>query len=335
MTRYLKLWLAFFFAALLAGCGGGGGSPGAVPGASPAPVTGASPTQVATAQVVDVALFTDKSVLSNSGTDTVVVTVIAVNANRNVVPGATVVISTDKNSVFTPGGSTTDDSGTLSGKLTVGADRSNRTVTISASVNGISRQTTVQVSDAPVVTPGQTVAADFALLTDKPSIANTGTDSAVLTVVAVDANRNVVSGAAVSVAAGQNAIFTPTGTSKLTDAAGLFTGKITAGSDKSLRTIVIQVTVSSIVKQVTLDVVFPPTPTPSNPTPTSTTPTGPVVVPVTDIVLFMDKASMNNSGTDKAQLTAIALDVNRNVVSGATVLVTTDQNSVFVPTAGA
>ena len=52
------------------------------------------------------------------------------------------------------------------------------------------------------------------------------------------------------------------------------------------------------------------------------------------MVLFMDKASISNSGTDKAQLTVIALDSNRNVVSGATVAVTTDQNSVFVPSGG-
>lgn len=335
MTRYLKLWMAFFVAAMLVACGGGGGSPGITTGGV-APVP-SSPASAATAQVADIAVYTDKAVISNTGTDKVIVTVVAVNANRNVVPGATVVVSTDKNSVFTPvGESVTDASGTFSGNLTIGADRSNRTITITATVNGISRLMTVQVADAPTTTPDQTVAADFALLTDKPSIINNGTDSAVLTVVAVDANRNVVSGAAVSVSVGQNGIFTPAGTSKLTNSAGIFTGTITAGSDKTLRTIVIQVTVSGIVKQTTLDVVLPPTPTPTTPPTTTTTtpPPGPVVVPVTDIVLFMDKTSINNSGTDKAQLTVIALDVNRNVVSGATVKVTTDQNSVFIPTSG-
>lgn len=334
MTRYLKLWMALFVAAMLAACGGGGGSPGAT---SSGGGTG-SPTTIATASVADIAIYTDKAAISSGGTDKVTVTVVAVNGNRNAVPGASVIISTNGNSVFTPAaGQVTDASGTYTGTLTIGSDRSLRTITIVATVNGISRQATVQVAD--IAGPGSTPVsvADFALLTSKPSINNDGTDTAVLTVVAVDANRNVVAGAAVSVAVGQNAIFTPTsGGTNLTNASGIFTGTISAGSDRNLRTITIQVTVNGIVKTTTLDVVFPPSPTPTTPTtPTSTTPTVTPTVPVTDMVLFMDKPSINNSGSDKAQLTVIALDSNRNVVSGATVLVTTDQNSVFVPAGGA
>ena len=333
MTRYLKLLAAFFIAVMLAACGGGGGSAGTSPaggsGSGSPPATGPG-----TALVADIAVFTDKASISNAGTDKVIVTVVAVNASRNGVAGATVVVAADKNSVFQPAGDTvTDTSGTYTGVLTIGSDRTNRAITITATVNGISKQTTVQVADIAGPGPTPVSVADFALLTDKASIANTGTDTAVLTVVAVDANRNVVAGAAVTVAAGQNAIFTPNGTTNLTNASGIFTGTLSAGSDKSLRTIVIQVTVNGIVKQTTLDVVLPPSPIPTTPpgSTTTTPPPGPVVVPVTDMVLFLDKATINNSGTDKAQLTVIALDSNRNVVSGATVLVTTDQNSVFIP----
>lgn len=332
MTRYLKLGTAFFFAALLAACGGGGGSAGTT--ATGGGGTPTDPAAVATASVADIAIYTDKATISNSGSDKVIVTVVAVNANRNAVVGAKVTVSADKNSIFTPAGDVTDVAGTYSGTLTIGSDRTNRTITVTALVNGISKQTTVQVADISGPTPSPVSVADFALLTDKTSIANTGTDTAVLTVVAVDANRNVVAGAAVSVAAGQNSIFTPTSGSNLTNSAGIFTGTISSGSDKSFRTIVIIVTVNGITKQTTLDVTLPLTPTPTNPTPTTTTPAGPVVVPVTDMVLFMDKASINNSGSDKAQLTVIALDSSRNVVSGATVAVTTDQNSVFIPSGG-
>lgn len=335
MIRYLKLLAAFFVAVMLAACGGGGGSPGATTTGGTG--TGSTPGSVATSLVADIAVYTDKSSISNSGTDKVIVTVVAVNANRNAVPGAIVVVSSDKNSVFTPAGDAfTDSSGVYSGSLTIGADRSSRTVTVTATSNGITRQATVQVADITGPTTSPTAVADFAVLTDKPSITNTGTDTAVLTVVAVDLNRNVVAGAAVSVAAGANAIFTPTSASNLTNSSGIFTGTLSAGSDKSLRTIPITVTVNGIVKQASLDVVLPVTPIPTTPTtPTPTTPTGTVTVPVTDMVLFMDKTTINNSGSDKAQLTVIALDTNRNVVSGATVLVTTDMNSVFIPTGGA
>ena len=342
MTRYLKLWPALFLAAFLIACGGGGGSAGTPStGAGSTPPTTTDPTTAATASVVDLAVYTDKSAVSNSGSDSVKVTVVTVNANRNAVTGASVVVSADNGSIFTPGGATTDASGIYSGTLTIGSDRSNRTITITAVANGVSRQTTVQVADISGPTPAPKTVADFALLTDKPSIGNTGTDTAVLTVVAVDANRNVVAGAAVSVAAGQNAIFTPTSGTNLTSSAGIFTGTVSAGSDRTFRTIVLTVTVNGIVKQTTLDVVLPAQPIPPTPTPTTPgtgtgtgTPTLPVIVPVTDLVLFMDKTTINNGGSDKAQLTVIALDVNRNVVSGASVAVTTDMNSVFIPSGG-
>lgn len=337
MTRFLKFWTALLLTTLLIACGGGGGSPGTPStgaGSKPPPAT--DPAAVATASVADLAVYTDKSAMSNAGSDKITVTVVAVNANRNAVTGATVAVSSDKNSIFTPTGQTTDATGTLTGQLAIGSDHSNRTVTISATSNGITRQTTVQVTDISGPTPAASTVADFALLTDKTSITNTGTDTAVVTVVAVDANRNVVPSAVVSVAAGANAIFTPKG--NVTDAAGVFTGTVSSGSDPSLRTIPLTVTVNGIVKTISVNVVLPvvPTPTPT-PTPPSGggTPTGPVIVPVTDMVLFLDKATINNSGSDKAQVTVIALDVNRNVVSGATVLVTTDQNSVFIPAGNA
>lgn len=334
MIRYLKLLAAFSVAVMLAACGGGGGSPGTTTTGGGG--TGSTPGSIATSQVADIAVYTDKSSMSNSGTDKIIVTVVAVNANRNAVSGATVVVSSDKNSIFTPvGDAFTDASGVYTGALTIGADRTNRTITVTATVNGISKQATVQVADISGPNPAPAAVADFALLTDKTSIANTGTDTAVLTVVAVDVNRNVVAGAAVSVAAGQNAIFTPTSAGNLTNSSGIFTGTLSAGSDKTLRTIAITVTVNGIVKQTTLDVTLPASPIPvTPPTTTSTTPTGTVTVPVADMVLFMDKTTINNSGSDKAQLTVIALDVNRNVVSGATVAVTTDMNSVFIPSGG-
>ncbi|MBC7470121.1 MAG: hypothetical protein H7322_12415, partial [Ramlibacter sp.] len=280
MTRYLKLWTAFLFTVMLSACGGGGGSAGTTAaGGGGTPVT---PGSAATAQVVDIDVYTDKSSISNVGTDKVNVTVVAVNANRNAVAGATVVVSADNNSVFTPISTATEAAGTYSGTLTIGSDRSLRNIIVTATVNGITKQTTVKVAD--IAGPGSTPVsvADFALLTDKPSINNTGTDTAVLTVIAVDSNRNVVAGAAVSVAAGQNAIFTPTGGANLTNASGIFTGTLSAGSDRTLRTIPIIVTANGIDKQTSRAVSLPVGPTPPPSTPTPTTPTGPVIVPVTD-----------------------------------------------------
>lgn len=74
--------------------------------------------------------------------------------------------------------------------------------------------------------------------------------------------------------------------------------------------------------------------TPTTPTPTPTpdpTPTAPVAA---DLIVSLDKAVINNSGTDKATLTVTAVDSARNVVPAATVSVSLDNNAVFTPASG-
>lgn len=74
--------------------------------------------------------------------------------------------------------------------------------------------------------------------------------------------------------------------------------------------------------------------TPTTPTPTPTpdpTPTTPLAA---DLIVSLDKAVINNSGTDKAVLTVTAVDSARNVVPAAAVSVSLDNNAVFTPTSG-
>ena len=117
MMRLLKRLTACFLAIMLAACGGGGGSagtPSTGPGSSGS--GGGTPADTTTtSQVADIAVYTDKSQMSNQGTDRVVVTVVAVNANRNAIAGATVKVAADNNAVFTPSSETglTDATGTL------------------------------------------------------------------------------------------------------------------------------------------------------------------------------------------------------------------------------
>ncbi|HWI77943.1 MAG TPA: hypothetical protein VNS31_02015, partial [Ramlibacter sp.] len=82
---------------------------------------------------------------------------------------------------------------------------------------------------------------------------NSGTATAKLTAVAVDANNNVVPGAAVSVATDANSTFTPD--APVTDAQGSFTGQIGIGGEQSDRTVLITVTVNGVVKQTSLAIV--------------------------------------------------------------------------------
>lgn len=98
-----------------------------------------------------------------------------------------------------------------------------------------------------------TTIADYIFELDKLSIKNSGTDSVVLSVTTLDAARNIVPGVTVSVAVDAGGVFLPT-SGAITDAAGKFNGKITAGGDKTDRIINATITVNGIKKTVTFGV---------------------------------------------------------------------------------
>ena len=69
----------------------------------------------------------------------------AIDASRNTIAGVPVLISADGNAVLALSGSTTGTDGTLDAKLTIGSDRGNRLITVTATAGGITRTATLQV----------------------------------------------------------------------------------------------------------------------------------------------------------------------------------------------
>jgi hypothetical protein len=97
------------------------------------------------------------------------------------------------------------------------------------------------------------VVSDFQLSFNKSTLSNSGGDEVELTVVALNAANNVVSGADVAVSVDSGAVFVGNGVSTAGD--GRFTGAITSPSNKSNRLINVSVRVGSIVKASTIEVV--------------------------------------------------------------------------------
>ena len=120
----------------------------------------------ATAKVANFVLLLDRSTLKNSGVETAKLTVVTVDANNNVAPSAKVGVSTNANTVFTPSGTVTDAQGQFVGQIGIGGDKTDRQVTVSVTVNGMTKQTTLQIIGSkltlqavpPTPSPGQTVA---------------------------------------------------------------------------------------------------------------------------------------------------------------------------------
>ena len=257
----LSLMSSLLLAALV-GCGGGGGSPGTPAGTTtPTSTTNTNtitavvdPAATATLTVTGFAIFLEKPSILNDGVDKSNITVVAVNAANNVVPGATVKVTTNNNSIFTPPLlPVSDASGTYVGSIRSGQDKIDRVIQVSVSINNVVKTVSLPVVGINV-TPGVVAPVSaFSVSLEKLTIANDGLDKSALTVIAVDASNNIVPGALVRVSTNNNSIFTPP-TTAVTDATGSYVGVIKSGQDKSDRIIQAMVTVNGISRTVSLQV---------------------------------------------------------------------------------
>jgi hypothetical protein len=242
--------------------------------------------------VADLTVSTDKSVLNTSGTDSTTLTVVALDAQRNVVANEPVSVTVDHNGVFTPAGTQTNASGIYTGTLTIGTDTTERDITLTITANHIVKTVVVHVSASNT---------DFALFLDKTTINNSGSDTAKLTVLALDSNRNVVANQPVAVTVNNNGVFTPGGTA--TNSQGIYTGTVGVGSDKRDRDITVSVTVAGNTKTTAVHVAgskLTLTATPSAPAPGQTvtftlalTDSAAVGIPNTSVTLGGTVAALN------------------------------------------
>jgi hypothetical protein len=186
----IKLMTCVATVVTMAACSGGGGSSGSVPNATQA--TGTTTTSPITpiGSTVNVTSFVfslEKPSIANNGVDQSKFTVVALDANNNVVPGAVVSVSANNNSIVVPPAkNTTDVSGSYEGIVKSGADKSNRIINIIATINGVSKSLGLQVQGSQLA------------VTIVPAGATPG-QSVTLTVNAKDANNVGVNGVNVNV----------------------------------------------------------------------------------------------------------------------------------------
>lgn len=127
-----KQLLSVLAVLVIAGCGGGkcdtstyGGSAGTCQQSTTPP---ADP-------VANLTLTLDTTTIKNTGSEVVTATVIATNANNQVMSGATVVLSVNNDATIAVDGNVTDTAGKLTGEVGIGDNKNNRTVTVTATAN--------------------------------------------------------------------------------------------------------------------------------------------------------------------------------------------------------
>ena len=96
----------------------------------------------------DLSLVLSASSLNNGGTGKILATATAVDTNRNVVSGIPVTIKVDSSAVATVSGATTSASGVVTANIGIGADLSNRVVTVTATSGALTRAASFRVLGA-------------------------------------------------------------------------------------------------------------------------------------------------------------------------------------------
>jgi len=199
----------------------------------------------------DLVVTLSKPSLTNSGSDAVTVTVTALDTARKALGGVPVSFSVNANAVVSDGGKTITDAATgqISAAVTVGADKSKRTVTVNATSGAVTRSIAFEVVDAVNVIPK---AADLTLVLSTTNIINSGSETVGVTVTAVDASRNALSGIPVAFKVDQNAVLIAP--ANVTNTSGQATATVQIGSDKSNRIITVTVNSDALVRTASFQV---------------------------------------------------------------------------------
>jgi hypothetical protein len=238
MFSRFRTWLVGLSAVGLIGCGGGGGSGGT-------PIVGPGPSPTAS----NLVLVLSESTVQNDGTATVTATVTAVDANNNIVPNVPVTIRADNNATVAASDTKTGADGKVTAQIGTGADRSARTINVTADSNGsLAKTAELRVVEAN----SGTRAADLALSLSALQLNNSGTQSVRATVVAVDGNRNTIEGIPITLSVDSGATIRVH--SAVTDAEGKVTGDVSIGEDKANRTVEVKAISGTLTRTASLQI---------------------------------------------------------------------------------
>lgn len=168
------------------------------------------------ATAADMSLVLNKFTVSDSGLEVVEATLTAVDGNRNAAAGVEVVFKVSANAVVVPKAKVTDSNGVIKADVTIGADRSNRQVTVTASSKTLTRAASFTVTGAKLQATAQ------------PSSMSVG-DAGTVEFRYTDVNGNAIGGYPI-IATGPG---TATGTGTTNDS-GIWIYKFTAAGSGSV-----------------------------------------------------------------------------------------------------
>ena len=207
--------------------------------------TSGSVSQKVSFQVVDSETGSNVAALSstpigktipNDGSNSLTVVFTALDNNNSALIGVPIsfaIVDAAANPAFSQVSSgTTSAKGQITVTVSVPPGHPNGAITLKATSGTVTSALSFEIIDAAVTT----AANSLSLLASQQSIKNTGGESSIVTVTALDANRNTVSGVHIGWST-SSGILTPD--SVVTDKNGSATAKVQIGSDRSNRVILV------------------------------------------------------------------------------------------------
>lgn len=169
--KILKWAWAAMAVSMMVACGGGGGSAGDSPfgGGGCSAASAAAGSGCATA--ANLVLSLSSPTIQNDGSQKVTATATATTSSGQAIAGIPVSFSVDNNANFTTSGAVTSASGQLSALVSIGADPTNRIITVQATSSGLTASASfavggsklVATASAAILAPGQAGTVDFRL----------------------------------------------------------------------------------------------------------------------------------------------------------------------------
>lgn len=239
-----RMLLAASLTVGLVACGGGGGNPGSQPGGGGG---GGVTDPVRPVGAISLAASADTIPASGADGTEVTLTAIVKDASNNAMKDVTVSFAASSGTVSSVN-RVTDANGTVTEKLSVKGDGSERVITITASAGGVT-----SAAKTVTVTPSTSPVPKLFLTASTGTLPSSGVAGSAVDIRALvlDANNVVVPGIIVTFTTDSGSL---TASQRVTDGAGVATVKLDTASDPSTRTITVTATANTATSKVTVNV---------------------------------------------------------------------------------
>ncbi len=312
-THLKRLTLPVLLSFALVGCSGGSDFGSGTGG-------GEKSEQVVQADIASLEVSASSDVLLSKASNEVTISVVAKDANNNVITNTPITFAVDNNATIIADKGN-DKAITKTAILSSGINTSKRTLTVTVTAGSKTKTLTIQVDDtleASDNTATEITSLDVSTTANK--LYSLGSDEVIISVIAKNKANNVINDAKVFFSVDNNALISP---DEGNDTAGIKTAKLSSGlGHPEARTLTVTITSGDFVKIVKIDVRK------------EVDPVKEIKSKVTDLEISASSRQLFSAGVNPVIISAIAKDQNNNTLADTIITFKVNNNATITPNSG-